>query len=645
LAFKLALATLLASILSLTSVPDSVSVEVRSSLSAYGYWAALTAALVMESGAGASYLRGINRMGGTVIGAAAGKHFSCVWRKCKIINLIVLVADSGFLITLIMTSSDSATPSPRSPYVLAVLIFICLPPFLLLKRSTRTGYAGSVACFTLIMVALSAHWRQHAQTGSSLYLFVLARVLQIAYGVVICMLVAQLLWPNRARERLPLETADGLSQLHVLFATLLRHVREQASMERWLDHHHMLQRYQNRPGHAETAGSSMQSSSLIVTSDAADSNMMVESTYQNAQAAVQALDSLVATERAVLAHLVGLRATLDEALIEPRLPRAFASCPAYTTRLRPREWERFIECLRAMLRALRGMRKAVTMLMQVRVDQLQHLHLRHQRYHDHNTESAARVQGFAPNDPMVTPPPDDFTTAAVHLTVTTAPQLEMVTIKPSSTLPHPSQSMQSLSAAAELSSAEASRAPLLVSGNIGTPSVTVTKSVARIAPLIDPVNQVEAAGTASSGPSQQLPLHSSADSGATSAGHHAARVSLDQATAAPSLSPVFTHVVPAAAVVDNSHNASTSHQADTNSVAPISSAFHQLQHRVPTVTALDRIGLHCTFVTRVLVLHLHTTTTLPRAVLTREEEHIAEQVSLIWSLTGYWQSHEGLFVS
>ena len=78
LAFKVALATVLASLFELASVPENASLELRSSVFAFGFWAALTAALVMESGAGASYLRGMNRLLGTMIGAAAGMCVLCI---------------------------------------------------------------------------------------------------------------------------------------------------------------------------------------------------------------------------------------------------------------------------------------------------------------------------------------------------------------------------------------------------------------------------------------------------------------------------------------------------------------------------------------------------------------------------------------
>jgi hypothetical protein len=129
-----------------------------------GYWAAISAIIVLQSNFGATMSASRDRLLGTLIGAALGFSFTFV----------------GVL--------------PWN-FMLAVLLAVIVCGLLGLRSSSRL--AGVTIAIVMLVEAKGSHW-----------LLPLHRVLEVLLGIVVALLVATLVFPDRARLRLQ----DGLAQ-------------------------------------------------------------------------------------------------------------------------------------------------------------------------------------------------------------------------------------------------------------------------------------------------------------------------------------------------------------------------------------------------------------------------------------------------
>ncbi|WP_022662806.1 FUSC family protein [Paucidesulfovibrio longus] len=149
----------------------------------YGYWAAISAVIVMQADLGGSIRAGLWRLTGTFIGAGVG--IACLWM------------------------------SPPSPALLAAGLFVVI-----LTCSSVPGLRESfrIAGITVCIVVLgtSAHHTPLA-VGTD-------RFLEIAVGVFSAVLVSGLLWPAHAVGILRNELALQLLEAASLYRTALEHL-------------------------------------------------------------------------------------------------------------------------------------------------------------------------------------------------------------------------------------------------------------------------------------------------------------------------------------------------------------------------------------------------------------------------------------
>jgi uncharacterized membrane protein YccC len=143
-----------------------------------GYWASISAIIVLQSNVGATVNASRDRLLGTVIGAALGFAFS--------------------LFGPLLLS-----------YVLALLVAIVLCGLLGLRNSSR------LAGVTISIVMLVRHGGPHFPLAAS-------RVGEVALGIVIALAVGTLVFPDRAR----LGLRDGLTQEFLLLGALFEAILE-----------------------------------------------------------------------------------------------------------------------------------------------------------------------------------------------------------------------------------------------------------------------------------------------------------------------------------------------------------------------------------------------------------------------------------
>jgi uncharacterized membrane protein YccC len=136
-----------------------------------GYWGAISAIIVLQSNFGSTITASRDRILGTMIGAVIGFSFSLFW-------------------TL-----------PWN-YVLALLVAVFICGLLGFRSSSRL--AGVTITIVMLVGNATSHWR-----------VALDRVGQVVLGIVVALLVATLIFPDRARLRL----RDGLAQEFLAMGT------------------------------------------------------------------------------------------------------------------------------------------------------------------------------------------------------------------------------------------------------------------------------------------------------------------------------------------------------------------------------------------------------------------------------------------
>ncbi len=139
-----------------------------------GYWAVISAVIVMQSSIGAAINAAWSRMAGTAIGAFAGGLFAAVWG----VNI----------------------PS----FALAVTLTVLVCAYLGLLDSYRL--AGATVAIVMLIGRADVTW-----------MVALHRFLEVSLGVVVALMVTVFIWPSRARKNLHYGIADSVALLHSLY--------------------------------------------------------------------------------------------------------------------------------------------------------------------------------------------------------------------------------------------------------------------------------------------------------------------------------------------------------------------------------------------------------------------------------------------
>jgi uncharacterized membrane protein YccC len=147
-----------------------------------GYWAAISALIVMQSNVGATLSASRTRLAGTAVGAVVGGLFVSMWGSNTL----------GFAIAV------------------AIAFFVC--GLLNLADSQR------LATVTVAIIML-------AGLTSSAWVIALHRFAEVALGILIALLVSLTLWPNHARSSVRQGLAATLTKLQTLYQALAQSYR------------------------------------------------------------------------------------------------------------------------------------------------------------------------------------------------------------------------------------------------------------------------------------------------------------------------------------------------------------------------------------------------------------------------------------
>ncbi len=155
-----------------------------------GYWAAVSALIVMQSNVGATLNASRTRLAGTAVGAVVGGLFLAIFGM----NMLAF----GLAV--------------------AIAFFAC--DLLRLADSQR------LATVTVAIIMLIAHTRPAG-------VIALHRFAEVALGILIALLVSLTLWPNHARRGVQQGLADILLKLAALYRAVMRgyHGEETAAIE------------------------------------------------------------------------------------------------------------------------------------------------------------------------------------------------------------------------------------------------------------------------------------------------------------------------------------------------------------------------------------------------------------------------------
>jgi hypothetical protein len=151
-----------------------------------GYWAAITALIVMQSNVGATLNASRTRLAGTAVGAVVGGVFVGMFGMSAL----------GFALAV------------------TIAFFVC--DLLHLAESQR------LATVTVAIIMLIPH-------TSAAWVIALHRFTEVALGILVALAVSLTLWPNHARRRVRLELADILLKLGELYRAVMSNYRGQPS--------------------------------------------------------------------------------------------------------------------------------------------------------------------------------------------------------------------------------------------------------------------------------------------------------------------------------------------------------------------------------------------------------------------------------
>ena len=144
-----------------------------------GYWAAISAMIVLQSSVGATVNASLNRFAGTAIGAGLGGLFVKLWGS----NAWAFGA--------------AAT----------VTVWICA------SLGLRDSYRLASATVAIVMLT--------SRAGSP-WAVALHRFLEVALGILVALLITLLMWPSRARDDLQRAMAETLRCLEALYQAVIQ---------------------------------------------------------------------------------------------------------------------------------------------------------------------------------------------------------------------------------------------------------------------------------------------------------------------------------------------------------------------------------------------------------------------------------------
>ncbi len=152
-----------------------------------GYWAAISAVIVMQSNIGAAIGAAWSRLAGTAIGAFAGALFVVAW--------------------------GNNAPS----FGIAVTLAVLACAFLGLLDSYRL--AGATVAIVMLSGSHDIPW-----------LVAINRFFEVSLGVIIALLVTVFIWPARARKNLHNGIANAVSNMNSLYRAIIGRYRGEANV-------------------------------------------------------------------------------------------------------------------------------------------------------------------------------------------------------------------------------------------------------------------------------------------------------------------------------------------------------------------------------------------------------------------------------
>jgi uncharacterized membrane protein YgaE (UPF0421/DUF939 family) len=150
-----------------------------------GYWAAITAMIVLQASLGAAIKESWVRIAATAIGAAVAMPFIAFFGQSLVVFGVAV------FVTVIMCSALRLQAGLR---VAATTVAIIM----LIPRPARPWAPG------------------------------IHRFLEVSFGIIVALVVAKVMWPSSALENLRTGLAEAYLQLNSLFAALMARYRDQA---------------------------------------------------------------------------------------------------------------------------------------------------------------------------------------------------------------------------------------------------------------------------------------------------------------------------------------------------------------------------------------------------------------------------------
>lgn len=173
---------------SLESIKQAVKTAIAGVISLYitrllrlpeGYWAAISALIVMQSNVGATLNASRTRLAGTAVGAIVGGLFAALFGMNTMAFAVAV----------------------------ALAFFVC--------DSLRLAESQRLATVTVAIIILVAH-------TSSAWVIALHRFEEVALGILVALLVSLTLWPNHARRSVRLGVADILLKVDAVYRAVMR---------------------------------------------------------------------------------------------------------------------------------------------------------------------------------------------------------------------------------------------------------------------------------------------------------------------------------------------------------------------------------------------------------------------------------------
>jgi uncharacterized membrane protein YccC len=144
-----------------------------------GYWAAISALIVMQSNVGATLSASRTRLAGTAVGAVVGGLFAAVFGMNTMAFALAV----------------------------AIAFFVC--------DSLHLAESQRLATVTVAIIMLIGR-------TSSAWIIALHRFAEVALGILIALLVSLTLWPNHARRSVRRGLVDTLLKLGALYRAIMR---------------------------------------------------------------------------------------------------------------------------------------------------------------------------------------------------------------------------------------------------------------------------------------------------------------------------------------------------------------------------------------------------------------------------------------